>query len=103
MALSIMDDRGAEKMICNWRITRGVPSGLHVWFDPNVESVKLYRVATRDQQLVLVPEGALDAGVGPGYLDKVGSVSESGPDRTSGDSSREEDGHQLELTDDLPF
>ncbi len=64
-----------EKIICNWRVTRGIPSGLHLWFDPEVESVRLYRVPTRDQQLLSGGSlDTLDAGVGPGYLDKVVSV-----------------------------
>ncbi len=61
-----------EVMICNWRVTRGIPSGLHIWFDPSVESVRLFRVPTSEQRSFEHDQDAtLDAGVGPGYLDKV--------------------------------
>ncbi len=91
----------AEMMICNWRVTRGIPSGLHIWFDPAVESVCLYRVPTREQQSFgPVPEGALDAGVGPGYLDKVGSVSEL---EGEGDNSIDEQSDPPFVQEDLPF
>ena len=91
-----------EKMICNWRVTSGVPSGLHVWFDPNCESVRLFRVPTGDQQSYLHEDSALDAGVGPGHLDKVGSVSASGQGQASGDPSRVENDPESEALD-LPF
>jgi len=95
--------RELEKLICNWRVTRGVPSGMHIWFDPNVESVKLFRVPTREQQPLLRDGGSLDAGVGPGYLDKVVSVSASGPDRTSLESDSTNNDPQIDLSEDLPF
>ena len=93
-----------EKMICNWRVSRGVPSGMHVWFDPTCESVRLFRVPTSEQQpLSDVPGDSLDAGVGPGYLDKVVSMSASEPGRASDDSnSIDNDPPDLDQ-EDLPF
>jgi len=91
-----------EKLICNWRVTKGVPSGLHIWFDPNVESVRLYRVPTRDQRSVGDPDATLDAGVGPAYLDKVGSVS-AAEDEASTALSNEVHDSDLGLDPDLPF
>ena len=71
-----MDELVNEKMICTWRVTRGIPSGLHIWFDPEVESVRLYRIPTSEQRSFdPVDAATVDAGVGPGYLDKVASVS----------------------------
>ena len=99
-----MIEGSLEKMICRWRVTRGVPSGVHVWFDPNVESVRLYRVPTSEQQSVSTPDGAVDAGVGPGYLDKVASVSasvDSDEDSLEVDHSEQLDG--FEELDELPF
>ncbi len=92
-----------EKMICMWRITRGVPSGMHVWFDPNCESIRLYRTPTSDQHPFDHARDALDAGVGPGYLDKVDSVSASGPDRASDDSDSQITDPDLGIDQDLPF
>ena len=92
-----------EIMICNWRVTDGVPSGVHVWFDPRTESVRLYRVPTLVKQSVGKPEGALDAGVGPGYLDRVVSVSADGDEDEDTASSREENGSPGFVQEDLPF
>jgi len=92
-------------VIRNWRITRGIPSGLHVWFDPSCESVSLHRIPLHDQRRSL--EGLAPKGVDmvgdAGYLDKVASVSASGPDRASGDSDRFEQVSLLEEENDLPF
>ena len=33
-----------------WRMTRGIPGGCHIWFDPAVESVRLFRVPTSEQR-----------------------------------------------------
>ena len=95
-----MDSR--EKLICNWRITTGVPSGLHLWFDPMCESVRLYRVPTTVQRPYQDSLGSLDAQVGPGYLDKVGSVSEVEPEAELA-SERYKQIVIPELDVDLPF
>ncbi len=34
-------DRSKAKKISNWRIQLGSPFGVHLWFDPSVESVIL--------------------------------------------------------------
>ena len=90
-----------ELMICNWRVTRGVPSGVHVWFDPSIESVRLYRVPTSEQQSCDNGFDALDAGVGPGYLDKVVSV--SAPESEAERASIDENGSRPNLGLDLSF
>ncbi len=92
-----------EKIICNWRVTKGIPSGVHVWFDPNTESVRLYRVPTREQQPSRDMTDSLDAGVGPGYLDKVGSVSELEDEGEDSQARDFDNGSQLDLVEDLPF
>ena len=67
-----------EISILRWRVGRGIPSGVHVWFDPDVESVRLFRVPTREQQAVGRDlHLGVDRGAEEGYLDKVGSVSVS--------------------------
>ncbi len=32
----------ARIVLCNWRVTEGEPSGLHVWFDPSRERVEIH-------------------------------------------------------------
>ena len=31
-----------RKQIRQWRVSRALPSGLQVWFDPEVETIKLF-------------------------------------------------------------
>ncbi len=68
--------RAQELVIRNWRITRGVPRGAHVWFDPECEVVKLLSIPPLDG---VVPIDADPVGVdkaqGSSYLDMVSSVS----------------------------
>ena len=94
-----------EKMVCAWRVSRALPSGMQVWFDPETEVVKLYRLPlTSDQagvdrahQLaVLAQEGEI------GYLDKVASVSGSEVEVEPA-SSRHEQISLIEDPGDLPF
>jgi len=51
------------KIISNWRISRGDPSGLLLWFDPLTE-VPLLRELTKGEQAVkldsIISVGALD-------------------------------------------
>ena len=70
-----------ELTIRNWRITRGIPGGSHIWFDPKCERVKLYRIPSADGEGALSElEADLFATEGEsGYLDRVASVSASGP------------------------
>ena len=68
-----------EMIIRGWRVTRGIPSGAHVWFDPKCENVKLYRVPLHDQRGSSADAPEVDEGGDTGYLDKVVSVSASGP------------------------
>jgi len=39
-----------EISVLSWRVTRGIPSGVHIWFDPERESVRLFRVPTSEQR-----------------------------------------------------
>jgi len=70
-----------ELVIRNWRVSEGIPSGVHVWFDPSCESVRLFRSSPPDSPL-LKPEHQVRDDVAEGevssYLDKVGSVSAYG-------------------------
>jgi hypothetical protein len=55
-----------EKIIRQWRIASGVPIGLHVWFDPDVERVRLFAVhgkpgVERDKSLDTVSSGVHNA------------------------------------------
>ena len=45
----------ARKLICQWRVSRALPSGLQVWFDPEHETIKLY-------ELEPLPEGGVTVG-----------------------------------------
>ena len=62
----------------SWRVTSALPSGFYVWFDPARESLRLYRIPTSEQRRDPTRAGEVDEGGGPGYLDKVDSV--SGPE-----------------------
>jgi len=65
-----------ELVIRTWRITRGVPLGSHVWFDPQCEVVKIFRRSPLDGEVVKLPSvDGVDKGSQYGYLDRVISVS----------------------------
>jgi len=87
--------------IRNWRVTGARPSGLHVWFDPSCEFVRLYRIRSPDGQL-RVPGKGVDFREESCYLDRVGSVS---ADEAEADavSDRFEQGSLPLGQDDLPF
>ena len=34
----------ARLLIRQWRVSKGSPSGLHVWFDPKLETIKLFEL-----------------------------------------------------------
>jgi len=34
----------AMKLIRQWRVSQGEPFGLHVWFDPKTEVLRLYEI-----------------------------------------------------------
>ncbi len=67
--------QGHELSVLGWRIAAVEPSGLSVYFDPSCESVRIFRIPSRDSYGLTASEmvGLADAG-DPGYLDKVGSV-----------------------------
>ena len=80
------DSAMVELVIRMWRVTRGVPSGSHVWFDPSCEAVKLYRIPLHEQQQATrSDEGLADRGEN-GELDRVVSMGASEPGQASGDS-----------------
>jgi len=91
-----------ELVVRNWRITRGIPGGCHLWFDPSVEAVRLYRIPPSDSDEVGAGS-AVDEGGESGYLDKVASVSECGPGLVQGDSDRFEQLSLVKDEDELPF
>ena len=33
-----------RKLICQWRVSRALPSGLQIWFDSELETVRLYEL-----------------------------------------------------------
>ncbi len=66
-----------ELVIRNWRVTRGVPRGAHVWFDPGCEVVKLFSTLAPDSVRSVgdQPPSGVDKAQGSSYLDTVISVS----------------------------
>ena len=60
--------------ICNWRVQRAEPSGLHLWFDPSTELPALFtRHPDSEPALLDLPLG-VDLASDDGYLDRVVSV-----------------------------
>ncbi len=92
-----------ELMIRNWRVTRGIPGGAHVWFDPNCEVVRLFRIPHPDGEGVPAASALVAVEDGFGYLDKVVSVSADGPGLAGDASERFEQTVIEELDDGLPF
>ena len=43
----------ARKLICQWRVSSALPSGLQVWFDPKTETVRLYELEPTTESGVL--------------------------------------------------
>ncbi len=93
----------SEKVLCSWRVLGCEPSGLLVWFDPHTEHLRLFQGPHPDSEKV--PDGRiqLDEEGAPGYLDKVGSVSESEPEPEPYVPGRDEQIGLLEELSDLPF
>ena len=97
-----MDD--LEVVISMWRMSRGIPSGAHIWFDPTVESVRLFRVPTAEQRSLneqLLER--VDSREEEVDLDKVGSVSAGEDEDESYVSGSPEQGFLLEEEEPLPF
>ncbi len=65
-----------EISVLAWRVGAGDPSGVHVWFDPYRESVRLFRTPTPDSDACRADlTSGVDTG-GPGnQVDSVVSVS----------------------------
>jgi len=64
-----------EIAVRGWRIGAVEPSGLSVYFDPSLESVRIFRIPSRDSDGLTAAEMCVLADSGdPEYLDKVGSV-----------------------------
>ena len=48
----------ARKLIRQWRVSKAEPSGLQVWFDPEVETVRLFSLDPLEKRGVdEIPEG----------------------------------------------
>jgi len=93
-----------EVTVRMWRMTRGIPGGQHVWFDPSEEYVRLFRrIPSRDGDGVEDSSEGLDSQGGSGYLDKVDSVSADGQGRGYDEEDRYEQLIFLEEDDQLPF
>ena len=39
----------ARKLLCCWRVSKAEPSGLQVWFDPELEEVRIYELEPRSE------------------------------------------------------
>ena len=61
----------AEKVIRQWRIQKGVPIGVHLWFDPDTECVRLFAVRGNSEGVQI----GLDLEKDFMYSDSYGSVS----------------------------
>ena len=92
-----------EMVIRTWRLTRGIPAGSHIWFDPSCETVRLYRTPPRDGNVVADVAAWVDREREFGYLDKVVSVSASEPGLASDDSELDEEFRVLKEDPELPF
>jgi len=62
-----------EKALRAWRVSGADPRGLHVWFDPNVEVLRLFHRQAGDPRDS--DEGGLTAEEDPVTLDTMLSVS----------------------------
>jgi len=69
-----------ELTIRMWRIQEADPVGVHMWFDPRDEAVKLYRIPHRDGEGAGGILEGVDSQGDSGYLDRVVSVSADGPE-----------------------
>ena len=93
----------SEKVIRQWRIVKGEPFGLMLWFDPSCEAVRLFEtLPPRDSEGVDVPAEGVDGGGEVEYLDKIVSVSGLDEDETPGSKTYEQIGLFKEDSD-LPF
>jgi len=52
----------AMKLIRQWRVSQGEPFGLHVWFDPKTEVLRLYEIVDPP-----VDPGVLEVSEGDDY------------------------------------
>jgi len=80
-------------MIRSWRVSQGEPNGLHVWFDPAEEVVRLYSLKGTPEER---SEG-VDMGSEIPYLDSVVSVSGSEAEARAVSGNQQLD--LLDLTD----
>ncbi len=69
-----------ELIVRNWRVSKGDPSGAHVWFDPGKELVRLFRLPPHDSEAATEDHAGVDKPGESGYLDSVISVSAEGND-----------------------
>ena len=49
-----------EKVLRNWRVMGGDSHGVYVWFDPAIETVRLYRLPVVEELLRLGVDPELD-------------------------------------------
>ena len=89
-----------EMPVRSWRITRGIPRGVHVWIDPSIESIRLFRAPTSGYWRSYGNQEGLAEREEREYLDKVSSVS-AAKDEDDGDILEDDDLDQLDPG--LPF
>ena len=66
----------ARKLICQWRVSRAAPSGLQIWFDPELETVRLYELEPEQMRGVADALEGDDHGSLFDELDQVNGSSE---------------------------
>ena len=66
----------ARKLICQWRVSPALPSGLQVWFDPKTETIRLYEL--EPEQLRGVAD-ALESDDTASLFDELDQVNGSSP------------------------
>ncbi len=91
-----------EKVIRNWRMQLGKPFGIHLWFDPSVESVRLLAVPSN---FICVSDAESEKEVdNQGQLDYTGrSSSVSGQAGSAESEEPESNKDGVTPSPDVPF
>jgi len=88
-----------------WRVMQAEPHGSLVWFDPEREVVKLYRLPplNSEEASEMYVDDVLDGQGRPAYLDKVVSMSELEGEGEVSVQDRYEQGSLFKEERPLPF
>jgi len=94
-----------DKVIRCWRIRAAQPCGVHLWFDPRVEHVRLLEGPVHDMALVLGDQMVKVDTDPQRMLPWNGMLSMSGSEKREALTPINEpiDGGQAEGLDDIPF